>query len=361
MVITEVSAHDVLESCRRTLGLASGANTGGDITLLASLIRRSAGIYCPCSKSTLRNSLVESLHGLFDDSEAVAEKIDETIEEMVVGGDLLELQDVSIGDENAKGTWVFAAPPSYVARPGGSFFLIGIVSDQDSYLPTALASRVVAEGITRKITQEQGEELAKELSELGLHELPEAVWLKSPKVETFEDILGRMDRLLNPSRSDNTVNGLQILESALPVRFYKGRWVSPSKQSGRYVARRPQEFGAPIWSYVELEKGMPTKLVDLPARKSRWRGCDEAWLLQMAIDAKAKHPQQYRVTNQEAGARFDFFSPLPRWAERRFMLLGRREAAQGCLTSYWLPGNEVEKEERFLHERLWLERMKEQS
>ena len=40
--------------------------------------------------------------------------------ESVIGGDLLELNQVTIDDPDRKGTWLFAAPPGFVVRPDGS-------------------------------------------------------------------------------------------------------------------------------------------------------------------------------------------------------------------------------------------------
>ncbi len=67
-------------------------------------------------------------------------------------------------------------------------------------------------------------------------------------------------------------------------------------------------------------------------------------------------PQEYKVRTTEEHAFLKFFSPLPLWAERRFMLLGRHADATGCLLSYRLPLNELPAEEQFIQKRLWLVR-----
>ena len=85
--------------------------------------------------------------------------IDDAIEALVVGGDLLELADVVIDDSEVRQTWVFAAPPTFVARPSGSVFLIGIIADQDTFLPSTLAERVLHRGCTRVLEPQPDENL----------------------------------------------------------------------------------------------------------------------------------------------------------------------------------------------------------
>ena len=354
MVITELRPDDVLADCRRALRLPAAAGTLIDDGLLAALLRRSAGMRCPCSRAALRASLVESLQGLSQDTKQLAERIEEIIDALIVAGDLLELSDVVTDDPGAKGTWVYAAPPGFVARPSGSIFLIGVVPDQDTFLPEGLASRVTHEGFTRLIAQQLGEDLPAELREQGLQELSEHVWLKSPKAESVQEMLAALEYRLASQPPSGAIGDLQILDSAQPVTYYRGRWTTPKRHSGNFVARRPQEFGASLWCFVTLQDGVPTRLLDLPLKKSRWRGSDAAWHVQMALDRRFGHPQLYRRRAADDGVRLDFFSPLPLWAQRRLMRFGRPVPPEKCLISYWLPSDEAKSEERFLQDRLWL-------
>lgn len=354
MVITELQPDDVLADCRRALHLPAAASTPIDDGLLAGLLRRSAGMRCPCSRTALRASLVESLQGLSQDTKQLAERIEEIIDALIVAGDLLELSDVVTDDPGAKGTWVYAAPPGFVVRPSGSIFLIGVVPDQDTFLPEGLASRVTHEGFTRLIAQQPGEDLRAELREQGLQELSEHVWLKCPKAESAQEMLAALEYLLASQPPSGAVGDLQILDFARPVTYYRGRWMTPKRHSGNFVARRPQEFGAPLWCFVTLQDGVPGRLLDFPLKKTRWRGCDTAWHVQMALDRRFGHPQLYRRRAVDDGVRLDFFSPLPLWAQRRLMIFGRPVPPERCLMSYWLPSGEANVEERFLQDRLWL-------
>ena len=354
MVIAEIKPGDILAGCRYTLGLSESRQEPIDDVLLAALLRRSAGIHCPCSRITLRTSLLESLKHLSQDE--LSERIDTIIEGLIVGGDLLELNDVATDDPEVKGTWVFAAPPSFVVRPSGSIFLLGIVPDQDAFLPQSLTSCINYEGFTRTIVQEPDEDLVDELRAQGMQQLSESVWLKCPGEEPPSDMLGRFERQLGLQRPSGAVQDLQILDQTKLVTYYRGRWTTPQSQTGTFVSRRPQEFGAPIWCFAELEAGSVVRILDLPLRKTRWRGCDVAWHLQMAIDSCRHTPQRYQRQDVGNEVRLDFFSPLPQWSQRRLMILGRPSRPEQSLMSYWLPTDEAESEERFLQERLWLSR-----
>ena len=353
-MIAKINPQDVILSCRTTLGLPTGQAELDDV-LLAGLLRRCAGILCPCSQAALRSALVESLSYLHN--HALADRIEKLIDDLIVGGDLLELSEVAIDDPDVKSTWVFAAPPSYVVRSSGIIFLTGIVPDQDIFLPESLAVRVNYEGFIRFIVPKKDENLAATLSEQGVQELSEAVWLKAPKAESAKSLLGYYERLVEDQPHCGTVKDLEILDPTKGVTYYRGRWVSPKDQTGNFVARRPQEFGMPIWCFVQLVEGTPQHLIDLPLSKFRWRACDAAWHLQMAIDYCRGQPQRYRRRSDENNVRFDFFSPLPQWSQRRLMTFGKACQREKSLLAYELPLREAESEEQFLQERLWLSRI----
>jgi hypothetical protein len=163
-----------------------------------------------------------------------------------------------------------------------------------------------------------------------------------------------LERRLAAQPSSGAIGGLQILDSAQSVTYYRGRWTTPKRHSGNFIARRPQEFGVPFWCFVTLQDGVPQRFLDFPLKKTRWRGCDEAWHVQMALDHQLGHPQCYRRRATIDGTRLDFFSPLPLWAQRRLMIFGHAMPPEKCLMSYWLSFEEAKVEECFLQDRLWL-------
>lgn len=353
-MIVRVSPVEVVTGCRQTLGMRDDRNAGLDAAMLAALGRRSAGIHCPCSRATLRASLLECTDGLASDHGSLPEAVDNVIEALIVGGDLLELNDVVIDDSNVRQTWIFAAPPSFVVRPSGSVFLFGIVPDQDTFLPFALAGRVLHRGYARMLEPQPDEDMPDQLRELGLQQLSDRTWLRSPRPEDPADMLTRHQRYLADQSPVSGIHHLKILDPARPVNYYRGRWVEPNDQNGTFVARRPQEFGAPIWCFVELRNGEPVRLLDLPLMRTRWRGCDSAWHLQAAIDHCRGTPQRYQRRTDGDAVRFDFFAPLPQWSERRLMILGRPVPRDRCLVSYAVPASESDAEEAFLKQTLWL-------
>lgn len=356
MVIEQISREDLLKMSRASVGLSRAAEQIIDDALLAALLRRTAGILCPCSVSTLISSVLDGLQYLVDDKDAIADQLIACAEGLIVTGDLLELNQVTTDDPDVKGTWVFMAPPSFVVRPDGTIHLIGIVPDEIVPLPAAFRSRIVHQGTARLLTPEPSEDLKSALRDLGWLELSNSTWLKSPKPTSAADLREAMLRRLEEQPASGPITDLSILDPASDVRYYASRWVAPTDHVGHFVARRPQAYGAPLWGYASLMNGNVTKFLDLPLKGTRWRGCDIAWHLQMAIDNGRNTPQFYRCRAASDGALFDFFSPLPLWAGRRLEVLGRPAPAQKCLFTYWIPQREVESEEEFLRERLWLAR-----
>ncbi|MDO8589231.1 MAG: hypothetical protein Q7T82_19565 [Armatimonadota bacterium] len=354
MVIAKSSADEVLKISRETLGLSAPSNGMFDDAMLAASLRRGAGILCPCSASTLVASVLESLQYLIEDTADVAERVAAAVESLVIGGDLLELNQVTTDDPAVKGTWLFAAPPGFIVRPAGSIFLVGILPDELTPLPASLNARVAREGFARVLTPQPSEDLPSVLRDLGLLERSESSWLKAPKPESAIDMRNGMLRLLSEQPPSGAVADISLLDPSRNVDYYAGRWISPKSESGDYVGRRPQAYGAPIWGIVRLIDGHVTGFLDFPLRGTLWRGCDVAWHLQMAIDQCHGKPQRYRRRPTSGGVCLDFFSPLPLWAERRLAVLGRPASREKCLFSYWIPDRELASEEAFLQERLWL-------
>ncbi len=355
MVITEISAAEVVRSSREALGLQALSADAIDDTLLAASIRRAAGILCPCSPSTLVTAVLESLQYLFESSDDDMEvRITDTVEALIIGGDLLELNQVTTDDPDAKGTWVFSAPPGFVARPGGNVFLVGIAPDEVTPLPASLNTRVICEGFARVLTPQPDENLPSILRDLGLVEISKSAWLKGPKVESATELHDSMLRRLEEQPPSGSVADISILDPTRAVDYYTGRWRTPSKESGDYVARRPQAYGAHLWGFAKLVDGIVVKFLDFPLPRTRWRGCDVAWHLQMAVDQHRGTPQLYLRRPVSTGACLDFFSPLPLWAQRRLAVLGRPAPREKCLISYSIPERELASEEMFLREHLWL-------
>lgn len=354
MVITQLGAAEVLKICRETLGLRPSSAALIDDAFLAALVGRAASVLCPCAPVTLVSAVIDALRLLTQEPDAIKKRITEAVENLIVFGDLLELNQVTVDDPAVKGTWVFAAPPSFVVRPSGAIFVLGMVADEVSPLPASLNDRIAYEGFTRILTPLSGENLPTILRGLGLREITLNLWRKSPPPQSAAELREQMLGRLNKQAESGDIADIRILDPARNVRFYDQRWVVPRNESGTFVARRPQAYGAPLWGFAQLEQGTVTRFLDFPLKGQRWRGCDIAWHFQMAIDHCHGAPQRYRKRPTSGGICFDFFSPLPQWASRGLNLVGHGLLPGNSLMSYWIPEREASTEEEFLAKQLWL-------
>jgi hypothetical protein len=253
---------------------------------------------------------------------------------------------------------LYAAPASFVVRQSGLVVLLGVAADHLSPLPSEFECRIQYLGHIRKLSPSSvTEDLRVELRQLGLLELSYDAWLKGPKSSTVSQAVAANDRALDIVTPSRDIPGLLLLDPTKPVRYYRGRWVEPKAQTGRFVARRQQAYGADLWCYVQLTNGQPERMIDFPHSGSRWRGCDEAWHLQMAIDAQRGTPQRFRVTPSGDDVVLEFFSPTPAWARRRWDAIGEPVPSVGSLFAYRISKSEIEEERRFMQEALWLEEM----
>jgi len=362
LTIEEVHAQKI-----RELGLDPEAL---DLTTpegLAGALRRAASYLCPCSAATLVRAVVRPLRGLVPDLEKTKEFVEETLEAIISHGDVLEQPEVEDGTPTAR-VLLYAAPASFVVRQSGLVVLLGVAADQLSPLPEELERRIQYLGHVRRLAPSDGEDLRGELRQLGLLELTSDAWLKGPKPSTASQAVAAIDRALDVVAPSRDVPGLLLLDPTKPVRYYRGRWTEPKTQTGSFVARREQAYGADLWCYVQLNAGQPERMIDLPhQRGSRWRGCDEAWHLQMAIDAKRGDAQRFRISPTSAPeiVVLELFSPVPAWARRRWDAIGEpvpssgedRVSGKGNLFAYRISKAEIDEERRFMREALWLEEM----
>ncbi len=322
---------------------------------LACALRRAAGYLSPCSAATLVRAVADPLEGLVGDVQTVRERITDVLEALVGNGDLLEQKDIGVPPE-AAGMLLYAAPPSFVARQSGSVLVLGIAPDHRSPLPSDLEGRLEHAGYVRRLYAPELGSLRDVLREYGLTELTSDYWMKAPLVMSAEQYLNAMDTALSKTATfGSEAQGFTLLDADRPADYYKGRWVEPKLQSGRYVSRRPQAYGADLWCYAEVSSGRLVRLVDLPIGASRHRGCDIAWHLQMAIDTVRGHPQRYSVQTETTDVRvIRFFSPIPQWAQRRLNAIGTPLEPKGCLIAYAVAAAEIEEERTFLRDALWL-------
>jgi len=357
MTIKEVSSEVIVATTLQELGVKDVSSDITSCEALTASARRAASFLCPCSRTKLISEISDSLRHLIYPDFEIEREIADIVEAMIAYGDLLEVEDVISDNEDIRGTWVFAAPPAFVSLNSGRILLLGVAKDHNSALPPHLESRIEISRFSRSIQPESEEDLASILMDLGLIKRSESSWMGSPKIEKPTEHLESMDRHLASAERAGDLPDIQILDPNSSVKYYRGRWTaSKSKHHGNYVARRPQAYGSALWGYVALEQGHPVRFLDLLDSKSKWRGCDFGWRLQLSIDFCAGHPQVFRrrVNPMTDGIIFDFFSPLPMWARRRWETIGRYVEREKCLFSVWLPNENLDQEIQFMESELWV-------
>jgi len=355
MIISELSANQVLLDAYRKLGLLAPLELSVSDEFIAAALRRQAGFQCPCSSSLLKATIMQSLTHLIEDASLMAERVDNIIDNLLISGDFLELDNITTAELGIKSTWIFAAPPAFVVHPlEHRIFLLGIAPDEAAPLEPAYSSRIEHFNNLRYLEPIAGENLPALLIERGFHQYNWDAWLKAPKKETADKLITNLQRKLSQQPICGDLSLIQILDSNLPTHKYKNRWTSLKDQTGTYVARRPQQFGSPLWGYVEVRNGSPVRFLDFPLKNLKFRGCDYAWYVQMAIDHLNRNPQKYKRHRIGDEILLEFFVPLPLWARRRLSVSGTESVGLNSLFSYSLPIRDSFEEERFLNEQLWL-------
>ncbi len=325
---------------------------------VASAIRRVASSICPCSISELIravcNSTVPLLTGPVDSFEQLTRQV---IESLIGNGDLIEEGEAATSfDARGRGRVLYLRPPSFVRRINGSVLLIGIPSGNASIFQPEMDERIYHYSHVRRMDPKVGEDLPGVLRSIGLSELSVESWERRILVPETERPANYINTLRSLLRSNpGALDGLEVLTSDSNIRYYTHRWAPLARQSGYFVARRPQLFGNNLWCYVEIQNGTPMRMIDLPAHNKHSLGRDEAWRLQMAIDADRGHPQEFTIVRLGDGrVRVKFFSPIPSWAQRRWDNLGEPATDEDCLISYNFVAADLAPEIQFITDKLWL-------
>lgn len=336
--VRSVLAHDLGE-------IVSGENRA----LAAGLLRRTASVRCPCSRSALLDGATDALESLAPSEIGSRVAIDTALDDLLASGDLLS-------NESPDGRWIiYLGPPRYISRQN-SILLMGGWPDIGLQLPVDLVEHLQSYGGYRVLRTPERREAEQALDEAGFFSYPLGAWTEAPAERSASDLIAEMDAELAQAGRSGEIPELLVLDHGRSPTHYGRRWVSATTLSGRYVARRPQKWGAPLWCYVQVEDGQVTRLVDLPRLDRRFRGCDEAWWLQFAIDAQLGTPQVVGVSpTLENRQTLNLNMPLPMWAERRLLVLAELtpERPSGWLFAYSVESDEVGEEIDFLQSRLW--------
>lgn len=361
MGIVRITPEQVAAASVELLGLDNEIADFGTPEVIAAALRRGASFNCPASPRLLTHIVEETLHGLvpagpFDESPG--SPVRAMLDALVGYGDLLETP-VADEERNTSHRTLFLGQPAYVQLSATHCLLLGVRAEGLALLDETLMERIDYETHIRRIYLDPGEDATTMLGSAGLRELTVDQWLEHPPTCTPGVLLSEYDTRLASAGPSGTIEGCRILDPSEPVNYYSGRWRVPrQKDTGRYVARRPLEFGPDAWCYAELTDGEVHRVVDLPAGHRLDRACDEAWRLQAAIDWLAGNPQRVRVQRRPDGnpAVLHLSSPIPSWAQRRLDALGRALPRQrGSLISYSVSDEQLEEELAFLAQTMWTE------
>lgn len=351
-----LSPVEVVGQTRVALGLPSiEAPDAIDDALLSQLLRAVAWVHAPCHAGVLVREAERHLQGLAGDLLQLRERLAFVLETMCGTGDLVEPGQVTHADVYPRGA-LFPAPPSFAMLTAEVAQVFGVASEDYWASIPQLQGRVVHEGASRRIVARAGESLDTYLRGAGLRELSTEAWLKEPHATSPGELLEAARKHLRPTTpGDDIAQGLEVFDPT-EGRIYATSWSEPRGHTGLAIARRPKVFGPTQWMLVELDSGKVQKVSFLPTPNSSGRGCDEAWLLQLAADSRAGRPQRFRLRRGDGLWFVDLLFPVPQWAHRRMLLLGRLTPRWRSICSYQVDEMLLEDACVFLERRLWMSR-----
>lgn len=351
MTVQRIERAEVATRAVAALGLDHEVVHLVSTEALCASLRRAASFLCPASPRQIVDAVMSALTPLVDDLDR--ETVVEALDAIVMSGDLLELR-----QPGERTRLLFLGPPSFVEKQPGEYLLIGVRPRSTALVNEASEDiEVIHDAHTRSVVLDPATGQAT-LIAARLHQISKEQWTKAPRIEPATQVLDRLRAQLAVERAPGVVTGLTIIDPSRPMHFYKGRWNEPAEDhTGIFTGRRPQAYGAPIWCAIEMAGGVPQSVLDLPVDSNIAPGWDEARRIQAALDAENHTPQTLRVRRGSSGGGtfFDFFAPLPTWAER-YLAISGWPAPKGpkSLFTYCLPVAAADDAEQFLSASLWM-------
>lgn len=355
MTVSAVSSEEVSERVAARLGLDPTVHDAFTPEATAEALRRTASLLCPTTPGEIVDAVKGVLAPLAGEDGVNREDLVTQLDLLIASGDLLELR--QSGERTTR--LVYLGPPSFVATVPGQYLLLGVRPENQPLIDEELSEHVDREGHRRFATLDPATGPAL-LKAAGLQEVRADRWLRHPRTCSAADHLAAVRLRLDAALEAGEVAGLEIVDPAKPAHYYVGRWRPlDGTDSGDFIGRRPQAYGAAAWCFVRVIDGRPTRLLDLPIEDPAAYGRDEAWRLQTAIDAVRKVPQQYRIRTapgDEASSILDLFGPVPSWAARKLDLVATPvEKSRGSLLSYRIPEAAIPSATKLLTEMLWMQ------
>lgn len=354
MRLSVVTVDEAAALSVRVLGLDDASIGLDSPEAIAASLRRAASFLCPTTPRMLVDTVRSVLNPVL--AEPVTRlSVTETLDRLISIGDLLELKDSVRG---LPVRMLYLGPPSFVERSGGRFLVTGVRPLGEPLLSSDFA--VEHESHIRSVDLCDDEVAIEQLRAAGLHHISKDKWIAKPSVLSAHEYVSNFRKRLHIAGEAGSIEGLMILDPSSRPTYYRGRWREPGgSDSGDFVGRRSQAYGADAWCFVRLVEGSPKRLIDLPVEQVTTPARDDAWRLQAAIDCVNGRPLSFRsLVAPSRGPSFvnvDFFSPVPSWVERYLGLVGMAvERARGSLLSYRLPASALSELENLLRETLWM-------
>lgn len=355
MTVTTMSTAEATALAVQTLGLDPDSVALDSTEGLAASLLRAASFTCPTSPSSLVTAVVDAVQPLAPTGDVSRERVSDLLDLLIGTGDLLELRHELDGRSVRL---LYLGPPSFIERAPGTYLVLGVRPYGEALLDKGVLVDMEHEGHTRAIQLDPVTAIDT-LTAAGLQQVDRRRWVASPRIESAAELLHRTAERLDVAGGGGEIEGLQIIDPATPVRYYRGRWREPMPtHNGDFVARRPQAYGADLWAAVRLENGVPIRIFQFPVDNPVVPARDEAWRLQLAIDAERGLPQRFAAEPVAAGGStvVKFFSPIPGFAERYLQLVGLPLAGtSGALFAFRVPDGAMPDLIQLLTDLLWME------
>lgn len=353
MKVSAISIDDVWTSAVRALGLDEQSIAIDYPEAICASLRRAASFLCPATPRAVVDTVLEVLTPILDDP-PTRDDLVTTLDQLISTGDLLELAE-KVGDQTTR--LLYLGPPSFIEVEPGRCLVTGVRPLSAPLLSADL--NIAYEGHLRTVVLDPGTADARLRIE-GLHKISAAQWCQQPSTLPAAEYVEQFRQRLGAAKTAGFVDGLTIMDPAARPTYYRGRWRAPATgDTGDFVGRRPQAYGADRWCFVRLADGAPERLLDLPVADSITPGRDDAWRLQAALDAVRRAPLSYRLRplprSESTATIIDLFSPLPSWAERYLGLIGTSvDKSRAALFSYRVPNAALSGLQSVLNEVLWM-------
>lgn len=357
--LQRVTAEAAFRNMRRELLLPSedSPSTDADAAVIAAVMRRLCGFMCPCPGYALEKATLRSLQPFYPSDEALRAEIKEILNDLLTSGDILELSRVVVAGAEGKPTWLFCAPPSFVERTDGHVYIFGIAPDGATFLPGELTDQLQYRATTRFFESADMRSLVATLRSIGLREVSEEAWLSTVRSGSPKEYLDRVKAALARQGVEGDLGEISILRHCKEaLGAYSARWSRSSSESGYYIVRTEQAYGAPNWYFAELANGTVRSSVLLPLPEVAERACDTAWRIQLAMDACGGFPAQIRLAPTTEGYTLSFSFPPPTAVRRRLGILGgRRHDQNSGYQQFHVQSSELDQELLHLRTCYWYE------